>query len=232
MKLLTKSKDVATVEDLLRDACALELAVRQRTDRRFGKLTRDGFVRAALATAKASPERIATLRKQLEAEASIFPRTWAFIRQLVIGYSQPTTTRPPRDASNAFLTVSGRDEAAAELATIAASALDASALAAALAGEDRHAVWGSVEDWEQYERQVRELQGRREHVLRRLDREAASHVTFDYEGTPDAIRSQGYIRASVSVGGVSVPLGPNLGERLVQGVLGSPAALKALGVKV
>jgi uncharacterized protein (DUF1501 family) len=230
VKLLNRKAKLSAHSELVAEACRLALEIRRRETR--PKLTAAGFVAAAVKAARSSAEKVAALRQQLEANAAGFPRAGAFVRQLALLYREPTTSRPAADPSNPALTQAGRDEAQAELATVSSTAMEAAAVAALLAAEDRHATFGQLESWETHTQELSEMRERLQNLYGRIERE----VTGDDVGMEDtgilSYREAGLFRVTFKVSGGAVPLGPNAGERLTTFLLGQPEALRQLGVEV
>lgn len=156
------------------------------------KLTAAAFLAAAVKAAGSTPERIASLRRVIEAGADgRTMRTQAFVRRLAREFRTPGWPHAPKSAER--LGPYGRDEAVAELETIGSHVLEAMAVAALVATTSWPESFGDVSDWDTHEAKRTRLTGRLAEIgaLIRAEIERLRQQIGDLEATAAALGALG-----------------------------------------
>lgn len=224
MKLNTRT----AFEQLVKEAAEAELQLRDLERPARKKLSAKAFVAEAIANARSSPEKVAALRQTIEGNATAFPYILRFLRKSVHAIRESHMPAPPPSASHSYLSVLGRDECGAELATLGSHVMELFCLAVQDA-ERFPDVFGTATSSEGWKRDHAATKKRRDELFARIGKE----FTRDDEAHDD-VRPDGFARVTFRISGGAVTTTPfaNAGERLVNWIVVQPDVLRTLGVQI
>jgi hypothetical protein len=188
---------------LLAEAAAAAQACVELNRPENWRLTAEAYVREAISAAGTTPARLDWLEKELAArpELGVLRKFEIAIR----GPNYPTVPREPRRISH-LLTLA--EEAA--LLALGSGVMEAFALCAVRLAKTHPEIFGRCENLHEQEQKLMDLTLRRDEFYRRLETEySGDDVDL---GKPDG---EGRAAATLKMTAGAVPLGPNLGERVV-----------------
>lgn len=218
---------LSAFEQLVKQTVEAEFALRDLERPARKKLSAKAFVAEAIRNAGTTPEKVAALRKAIEANPAAFPNLARFLRRSAKAIAEQHMPSPPPSASHAYLGVLGRDEAAAELAVVGSHVMEAFAIAVENAAQQWPDAFGTATSSEGWKRDYAAALARRDEFRQRIPEDVtAADIDFG------SLRPDGSTVPTLKISGGSVTLGPreNLGERVVNWVCGQADVLRALGV--
>lgn len=195
---------------LVAEALEVERELRGLNTAEAAKLTPAAYLREATAIAHTTAEKLAALHAELERRTLV--NAQAALRRMVAAVRSVNYGRPPRELRRLNHLLTG--DALAELAMLNHSSFELFALAVQIAGAGHPEDFGACTDSAAYDLRLVELQLKRDDLLARLAAEFTADDLLIGE-TDKAGRAQ----VSLKIAAGAVPLGPNVGARLVNHLL-------------
>src|SRR2546426_19445 len=162
---------VGSFEQIVKEAVETEFELRRLQEPRHRKLTAAAFVKQALSYSGSTAEKVEKLRRAIEANPAGFPQTLRFLRRATQAVRTSTMTSPPAAASHPYFSTFGRDDAQAELATVASHVLEAFVIAVQDAAQLDPSAFGDATDLAVYQKTFQGLQLRRQQLFQRIGTE-------------------------------------------------------------
>jgi hypothetical protein len=211
----------SALDSIIKEALAVEHELRTLNTLDAQKLAPMPYVRAAIAVARTTTERLAKLREELEGnKPGMDAARWAY-RMMITAIRTPNFPAPPSELRrlNFLLTA----DALAELAALGFSSFELFAVCAQVAAEKYPQDFGTCEDTQAHEKRVLELTLHRDELFARIANEySADDIVIE---DPDG---EGRARVTFRISDGKVTVGPkqSAGERLVNWLLSQASVEK------